>query len=356
MACTVCGKVDNGLVVCDGKLKGKVCPAKYCFDCAGISSAPPGEWYCKGCKGKRHSVPSTPSSQTDAKRAHVVSPTLAEKARAALAKDKLPMFPSGQSIASASGSSSSFGFSKAFSLVAAKLDQIDQKLDNVVTSDQHLAVKSDLVANFETHLAELRAAFEKLEEENKALRSRVDELGRKLKALSTSGGSNGDPDVAFKRINFIGLPLVDPEARVKFVKHWCSSYFGSFTCSVGNVFRGPAHKRVLTAIAYADFADNDVRNLVLNKVKSEQPACKYLGSTVAVKPALSQYVRERIWPLNTAYDLIKKHSASSGKQVTKTKGKDATVSVGGVLAFTQSGSSGLGSFSDAFTDLSLPGK
>ena len=90
--------------------------------------------------------------------------------------------------------------------------------------------------------------------------------------------------------------------------------------------------------------------------RSEQPACNYSGSAVAVKPALSQFVRERIWALNTAYDLVKSHAAASGKDVTKTKGKEASVTVGGVLAFTQSGSSGLGSFSGAFTDLRLPGK
>ena len=157
-------------------------------------------------------------------------------------------------------------------------------------------------------------------------------------------------------LSFISFPLTDSEACLKFVKKWMASYFGSFTCSVGNVFRDPVNKRGLTAVACVEFSDTDTRNLVLKKLKADAPVCTHLGSPVAVKPALSQYVRERIWALNTAYDLVKKHSASSGKEVTKSKGKEAAVLVGGVSVFTQSGTSGLGSFSGAFTDLSLPGK
>ena len=94
----------------------------------------------------------------------------------------------------------------------------------------------------------------------------------------------------------------------------------------------------------------------MKELKSDAPPCTYQGNSVSVKPALSQYVRERIWALNQAFDLIKKHSASSGKEVSKTKRKDATVSVGGAVAFSQSGSSGLGVFSGEFVGLRLPGK
>ena len=277
MACTVCGSATASVLVCDGKLgKGKTCPAKYCFSCAGVSAEPPGEWFCRACKGKRQLTPSTPSSQADSKRVHTVSPDLAAKVRTALAKDKLPTFPAGQGTSSASGSGSSFGVSEAFTLVAGKLEQIDNKLSSVVTSDQLFAVKTDLLLQFEKTVEELRAAFAKLENENKELRLRVDELERRLNGLKT--GSAPANDVAFKRLSFIGFPLSDAEGRLKFVKEWMASYFGSFTFSVGNVFRGPANKRELTAVVYVEFSDTDTRNLVLKKLKSDAPSCTYSGS------------------------------------------------------------------------------
>ena len=186
----------------------------------------------------------------------------------------------------------SFRISEAFTLVAGKLEQIDNKLSSVVTSDQLFAVKTDLLLQFEKTVEELRAAFAKLENENKELRLRVDELERRLNGLKT--GSAPANDVAFKRLSFIGFPLSDAEGRLKFVKEWMASYFGSFTFSVGNVFRGPANKRELTAVVCVEFSDTDTRNLVLKKLKSDAPSCSYQGNSVSVKPALSQYVRERI--------------------------------------------------------------
>ena len=223
-----------------------------------------------------------------------------------------------------------------------------------MTHDQLQEAKSDILCQFEKNVSELKAAFERLEKENVELRSRVDELERKLQALST--GKVSGPDVAFRRLSFIGLPLNDPEARVKFVKEWMTSNFSSFTFSVGNVFRGPVSKRVLTAVAYVEFPDADTRNLVLSRLKTANLPCKFSGVDVAVKPALSQFVRERIWALNTAYDLIKAHPAASGQVVLKVKGKEGGVTVGGTSVFTQSGVSGLGSFSGSFSGLSLPGK
>ena len=347
--CTLCG-LGGTLLFCDGKIGKEKCSGRHCFTCEGVTEPPVGKWFCNTCKAKRGALPATPS-QPNAKRLETVSPELREKVKLALQKDTLPAFPGSSASAS---SSPPFGVSEAFQLVAGKLDSLDAKMSALVTADQLVAVKSDIVAQFEKHVAELRVAFAKLEQENQDLRARVDELEKRLNSLKSS--SSTGPDVAFKRLSFIGLPLSEPEARLKFVKGWMSTNFPDFTFSVGNVFRGPVGKRVLTAVAYVEFSDNDTRNLVLQKLKSNQPACVFSGSTVVVKPALSQYVRERIWAVNTAYDLVKKHSAASGKEVTKTKGKDATVSVGGVVAFTQSGSASLGSFVGVFSDLSLPGK
>jgi len=84
--------------------------------------------------------------------------------------------------------------------------------------------------------------------------------------------------------------------------------------------------------------------------------CKFEGSFLAFKPALSQMVRDRICAFNTAFDLIRNSSLSEGKEVDRRKDKNRVITVGGVVAFDQTASGGLGSFVGAYTGLSLPGK
>ena len=163
-------------------------------------------------------------------------------------------------------------------------------------------------------------------------------------------------DGSFRRISFIGMPLSNEEGRLKFVKEWMGSYFGGVTFSVGNVLKGPVKNRSLTSVTYVEFSDSDTRNFVLKKIKSQQPTCKYMDTNIVIKPALSQTVRERIWAFNTAYDLIKSNSLSSGKSVEKRNDKDRAVLVDGVIAFDQSSSSGLGIFVGSYVHLALPGR
>ena len=145
-----------------------------CFSCARVSKKPVGKWFCDSCNVERTATTSTPS-QPDSKRLNttIVSPDVKEKIRLALEKDRIPSLPGGTSTSS---SSISFGVSEAFSLVASKLDSIGSKLGSMVTSEQLLAVKSDILHDFEKKIAEIRVAFENLERENVELRGRVDEL------------------------------------------------------------------------------------------------------------------------------------------------------------------------------------
>ena len=67
-----------------------------------------------------------------------------------------------------------------------------------------------------------------------------------------------------------------------------------------------------------------------------------------VKPALSQLIRDRIWSLNTAFELVQKHAAATGKNVEKRKDGKPGIFVEGVLAFDQSTVNGIGCFAGAF--------
>ena len=124
-----------------------------------------------------------------------------------------------------------------------------------------------MVREFEKTVKQLSNQFAKLEFDNKELRKRVDVLEAQLKTVSIS------PDPAFKRINFIGFPLANELGRVKFVTKWLADNFDGLSCNVGNISKGPMRARTLTAIGYAEFADSDLRRLVLKTIRSKQPSC-----------------------------------------------------------------------------------
>ena len=68
-------------------------------------------------------------------------------------------------------------------------------------------------------------------------------------------------------------------------------------------------------------------------------------------------IRDRIWALNTAYDLVKKHASADGKTVDKRKDSNRAILVDGNIVFDQSSSVvGMGNFLGAFSDLVLPCK
>lgn len=91
-----------------------------------------------------------------------------------------------------------------------------------------------------------------------------------------------------------------------------ASYFGSFTCSVDNVFIGLANKRELTALAYVEFSNNHTRNLLLKKLNSQVglPSCTYLGRFVAVTPAYLG--AQHCFRLD---DLVKKYALLAAKRL-----------------------------------------
>ena len=345
--CTQCGLADGiELILCDGHQRDNTpCKSAFCFQCANVETIPAGDWYCGLCSKRSAGNPSTP---TESKRAHVISPLspdLREKIRIAMQKDTLPAFP-GASQGLSSGSDSN----NAFTVIVNELQQINSKLSNVVTLDQLNAVKPDMVREFEKTVKHLSDQFAKLDADNKELRKRVDVLEAQLKTVSMS------PDPAFKRINFIGFPLANELGRVKFVTKWLADNFDGLSCNVGNISKGPMKNRTLTSIAYAEFSDADMRNTVLKEIQSKSLSCKYNGTAVLIKPCLTQLVRERIWAFNTANDLIKAHQAATGKTVIKRTDSNRAILVNGSIAFDQSGSIGLGTFVGEFADLCLPGR
>ena len=95
---------------------------------------------------------------------------------------------------------------------------------------------------------------------------------------------------------------------------------------------------------------------MLSEIQTKGHECKYSGHKIVIKPCLSQAVRERIWALNAAYELVQKHPAAENKTVERKKDSDRCVTVDGVVAFDQTGKSGTGFFTGPFANLVLPGR
>ena len=234
---------------------------------------------------------------------------------------------------------------EAFGLITTKLEGIESQLRHVVTVDQLKATESKIVLEFEKSIEKLQHQINAVDKTNKELQKRVSDLEVKLKTFT------GQPEVAFRRISFIGLPMSDELGRIKFISEWMGTHFPAIACSVGNISKGPMRARTLTAIGYAEFADSDLRSLVLKTIRSKQPSCVYSGTPILVKPALSQMIRDRIWALNTAYDLVKKHASADGKTVDKRKDSNRAILVDGNIVFDQSSSVvGMGNFLGVFSD------
>ena len=357
--CTRCG-VGNGieLLLCDGHDREKnPCSSSFCFNCAQVLAVPMGDWFCRLCSGKRASlVASSPVTNKSSRTTVSLSPDIREKVLTAMQKDRLTPFPFGVSgVSTTPTTSNSLGLTEALNLITAKLTSLDTKMSNVATVDQINSLKTDFV-KFEQHIQELKIQFEQLDKENTELKARVTQLEKKIQSLSLGQTPSKFPDVAFRRISFIGLPVQEELARVKFITEWLSQHFPGVTCSVGNIYKGTVKDRKLTGIAYAEFSDSDLRNTILKQVKNKNLTCSYNGASIMVKPALSQLIRDRIWSVNTAFELVQKHAAATGKNVEKRKDGKRGIFVEGVLAFDQSTANGIGCFAGAFTDLDLPRK
>lgn len=350
--CDQCGKDDGeDVVICEGiKISGDQCNKRLCLQCADFKQLPVDDWYCDSCdKRPRPDTTSTPVRPKQQKTV-VMSPDLQSKFQSALKLPSISAFP-GSGAASTSPSNSEYNVKQAFDIITTKLDSLDHKMTKMVTLDQFMMMKADIVNKFEATIAELSAKYDKVVKENLELKNKVAALGSRLDSYTRG------PDVAFKRISFIGFPLQGETERVVFVKKWMEDNFKDVPCSVGNVFTGPAKNRKLTGISFVEFVDSDLRNTVLKQIESKSPQCTYSGSPIEIKPALSQLIRDRIWASRTAHDLIKAHPNAQGKTVERSKDKNSRgVKVNGKLVFDQTSPGGLGNFLDEFSDLKLPGK
>ena len=349
--CSLCGGDDGReVLLCDGTLADdKPCPSVVCFSCAGITTKPEGDWFCKnGVCGKRSiALPSTPQHAKQAKTI-TVSPGLREKVLAFSRLAQVPTFPGSSSSASATGGIAHTGIEGA---LLALTDKIELMHKEMVTVDALSALKADLLAQFEAHISVMEQKYSELEQANRDLRVRVENLESQLKSVSVVG-----PDPAYKRISFIGFTSETAIERIRFISAWMNSNFSGVPCSVGNISRGPMRSRTLTKVSYAEFSDTDTRNIVLSQLRNNPISCESRSVSIQVKPALSQVVRSRIWALNKAFDMISVHASSSGKQVTKVSNVDARcVKVDNVIVFEQRpGSNDLGTFSGNFSTLTLP--
>ena len=114
--------------------------------------------------------------------------------------------------------------------------------------------------------------------------------------------------------------------------------------------------RVLSKASFAEFADPDTRNSVLQTIRSGSLSCSCDGKAISIKPGLTAERRSRNWALTEAEKLVRAHPEARDKVVVKKGDATArTVTVDGVVVYEQTlGGSDLGKFSSVFTALVLP--
>ena len=291
--CTLCGMADGrDVLLCDGSLSdGTPCPSKVCLQCARISFKPAGDWFCKGDScffGNKRSIEitSTPPAPKNSKNVSLNLPLRDKVLSVTKNFFQVPDVP-GNDGAGASSTSNSSAIKDALLLLSAKIDGMHK---DMVTLEALKSTKVELLEHFEKTIKKIEAKSLELEKANAELRSRVDALEAKIVNL-TAG-----PDPAFKRLSFIGFKSGSDLERIACVSNFMSSNFPGITVLVGNIMRGPRSARVLTTIVFVEFADSDVRNVVLSQIRSRNLSSTFGGQTVKIKPALTAVIGSRMWP------------------------------------------------------------
>ena len=153
------------------------------------------------------------------------------------------------------------------------LEPLNKKLDALSLKT---ATKEDLV--------QLRTDFEekletRVQSEVQPLREELTQLTTEVRALQTAGphGNRKQPvrhdltDPAHRRVAFLGFPAeMPPEERLKKLSEYLEQFPTLTPLAVCNRYKGPRKNRTCTANAYAEFSDQDVRDLFL-KAAEDKP-------------------------------------------------------------------------------------
>ena len=158
-------------------------------------------------------------------------------------------------------------------------------------------------------------------------------------------------DPARRRVAFLGFPGdVSPELRLVKLQQYLDQLPAPKPLAVCNRYNGPRNQRTCTKNAYAEFCDQDARDLFLQAVDGLKPL-KVNGTTVRVKKAKTAFNESRDWALHKAKDLL---STAAPQRAVALHYDSRSVTVDNVTAFRQEEHDPRGAFCAPFLELQLP--
>ena len=204
-------------------------------------------------------------------------------------------------------------------------------------------VRETVTAQVEAAVAPLRTDYR-----------RVEQRLIRLEQANTTGSTTGlDPqDVAFKQVTFLGFPAnVAAQERLQVLNDFCAQFPG-YNPQLGNNYRGPRKTRELKSTSFAQFVNTDARDAFLKEAEGKTLTCK--GKNITLKPGLPHWYRYRDYKLGEAKKVLTSHNGNSATGLVYEKvEKTRVLKLNGQVAFQQLVSDAEGSFTEAFSHLTL---
>ena len=245
-------------------------------------------------------------------------------------------------------------------------DDIMNKLSSMMTTMELHATKSD-IADLRREIAHetkisISEAVDPIKDDLKDVKTRLAACENRPASVATGSipaGSNdklagiiSSLDPSKRRLSFIGFSShISAEKRISEITEFMVKQLPNYRAvAIGNIYNGPYNNRVLTQVAFVEFADNDTARLCADAVKQQSASLKIEGSSIVIKPSISKLNLARNYSLKKAMELIKTDAAVATKTVVI---KDRNAMVDMEVAFIQSKDEVGGTFQVPFAHLVL---
>ena len=165
---------------------------------------------------------------------------------------------------------------------------------------------------------------------------------------------------ANKSVSMIGFKTEDPIKRTQIIENFLKEKLPQIAnkVSIEHVYKGKFTDRKISGISIVQFASRQVRNDILQDIQNRNLPLQDSSSNIKFAYAKTKRQLRRNWCINQAKRVLEKDSSTQNKQIhiEWKVGNDKSkrlVKVGDDVAFQQSGDDLSGSFSAAFSHLSL---
>jgi len=234
--------------------------------------------------------------------------------------------------------------------------------------DVKLAI-SQAVDPLKCQLETVESRMSKLELSHNGMQARVDGLGSSLKDLHSvenlgASGRNGtmtkevqqmlnNLDPAFKRVAFIVFGShINAAARVQALEQYMLQFPSFRYQSVDHFYKGSINKRELSSVSYVEFSSDTAAKGFLDSLSAK--SCTLAGVELKIKISKSKINLTRDGSLKAAANLLKDSTLGVGKAIN-INFKDRNITINGhQIAFLQEKGELKGTFTEAFSSLSLP--